>query len=84
MGFRNRTHAIQTEPIVALAHVSERFASPIFGRQFETRFRFAQLEDETIIVDASLGRDRFDVALVVKRVAENFEKSLLSQLRIDL
>src|SRR5438093_6257046 len=77
VSFCDRPRAVETESIVALAHVSQRFASPIFSRQVETHFRFAQLEHETVFVEIGFGRNRLDIAFVLKSVAEKLQKSLL-------
>ena len=72
MRFDDRSHSIQSEPVVALADIPERFAAPVFGRAIEGRLRFGQGEDELGLVRSSRCGDWTGSTIMAERVREKF------------
>src|SRR6266480_3791794 len=84
VSFHDNAQAIQAKTIMAAGDFPKRFASPIFGRQFESCFRFAKGKDESLSVDASCCNKCTLAAVVLESVNKNFAERLLQKLRIDV
>ena len=84
MRLYNGTDAMQAQPIVTLANIPKRFASPILCRQIKTSFWFMEAEYRPVILDPGAHHQRAFAATVAEGIGENLGKHFLKELWINV